>query len=186
MIMSRSWNESDEEVWLSGLMDALGDRLTNLSFSYLKDWGKAQEVVQDVFFTCYKKRRHVLELNSIEAWLYRVTVNRCKDVLRTSWVKKVIVNNELFLTQKSGQPSPEHEAVAKSEDERLARLVLELPIKYKEVILLFYYEDLSVEEISYVLKSNPNTVKTRLKRGREALQKSIERSGFLERTNEGY
>ncbi|WP_339254382.1 sigma-70 family RNA polymerase sigma factor [Sporosarcina sp. FSL W8-0480] len=177
-------NLSEEEIWLSGLMDEFGERLTKLSFSYLKDWGKAQEVVQDVFFTCYKKRHQVLELDSIGSWLYRVTVNRCKDVLRTSWFKKVIVNNEVFHYQKTNQPSPEDASITKSDNERLVELVLALPVKYKEVILLFYYDDLSIEEISYVLKANPNTVKTRLKRGRESLMKNVERNDFLERSYE--
>lgn len=186
MLIKSAGNHSEEERWLSELMDELGERLTKLSFSYLKDWGKAQEVVQDVFLTCYKKRHQALELNSIESWLYRVTVNRCKDVLRTSWFKKVIVNNDVFYNQKSGQPSPEIASITKSENEMLAQLVLSLPMKYKEVILLFYYDDLSIEEISYVVKSNPNTVKTRLRRGREALMKNMERSDFLERSYEGY
>lgn len=177
-------NLPEEEIWLSGLMDEFGERLTKLSFSYLKDWGKAQEVVQDVFLTCYKKRHQVLELDSIESWLYRVTVNRCKDVLRTSWFKKVIVNNELFHYQKSNQPTPEIASITKSDNEKLVELVLALPVKYKEVILLFYYDDLSIEEISYVLKTNPNTVKTRLKRGRESLMKNVERNDFLERSYE--
>ena len=186
MRMGRFGNESEEEVWLSGLMDELGERLTKLSFSYLNDWGKAQEVVQDAFFICYTKRRQVLELDSVEAWLYRVTVNRCKDVLRTSWFKRVIVSNDLFHYQKSEQPNPESAVVAKSDNDKLVQLVMGLPIKYKEVILLFYYDDLSVGEISYVLKSNPNTVKTRLKRGREALMKNMERSDFLERSVDEY
>lgn len=186
MLDKSGGRHSEEEIWLSGLMDKLGERLTKLSFSYLKDWGRAQEVVQDVFFICYKKRHQVLELDSIESWLYRVTVNRCKDVLRTSWFKKVTVNNDLFHYQKTDQPSPEIASITKSDNEKLAQFVLALPIKYKEVILLFYYDDLSIEEISYVLKSNSNTVKTRLKRGRESLMKNMERSDFLERSYDGY
>lgn len=49
MLIKSAGNHSEEERWLSELMDELGERLTKLSFSYLKDWGKAQEVVQDVF-----------------------------------------------------------------------------------------------------------------------------------------
>lgn len=186
MLHKSAGKNSGEEAWLSGLMDEFGERLTQLSFSYLKDWGKAQEVVQDVFFICYKKRRQVLELDSIAAWLYRVTVNRCKDVLRTSWFKKVIVNNDLFHHRRADQPSPESITLVNSDNEKLAQLVLALPVTYKEVILLFYFDDLSIEEISYVLKSNPNTIKTRLRRGREALMHKIERSGFLERSYDGY
>ena len=68
----------------------------------------------------------------------------------------------------------------KNENEKLAENVLKLPVKYKEVILLFYYEELSVKEISYVLSTNQNTIKTRLKRGRDLLEKNLEGSDYFE------
>ena len=172
--------ESEAEQWLEELMETFGDRLTKLAFSYLKDWGRAQEVVQDVFLICYKKRNHMLEIKSVESWIYRVTVNRCKDVLRTSWIKKVIINSDIFHFRRSNNMLPEMIVLNKTENEKLAENVLKLPVKYKEVILLFYYEDLSVHEISYVLSTNQNTIKTRLKRGRDLLEKNLEGSDFFE------
>lgn len=170
----------DDEEWLEELMDTFGDRLTNLSYTYLKDWGRAQEVVQDVFLTCFKKRVQMNGLASVEAWMYRITVNRCKDVLRTSWIKRIIVTDTLFQFRASKERSPEEISLTKSEREQLAQLIIKLPVKYKEVILLFYYEDLSIEEMSYVLHTNQNTIKTRLKRGRELLRKNMEGSDPFE------
>ncbi|WP_233786067.1 sigma factor-like helix-turn-helix DNA-binding protein [Planococcus halotolerans] len=57
---------------------------------------------------------------------------------------------------------------------------MSLPLKYREMILLYYYEELSVQEISDLLKMKANTVKTRLKRGREMLGDTLERGDFDE------
>jgi DNA-directed RNA polymerase specialized sigma24 family protein len=67
--------EIEQDQWLEEIMDEYGDRLTILAFSYLKDWGKAQEVVQDVFVTCYKMYKTSPEIISFKSWIYRVTVN---------------------------------------------------------------------------------------------------------------
>ncbi|WP_301109347.1 sigma-70 family RNA polymerase sigma factor [Sporosarcina sp.] len=168
-------SQGESEKWLRNLMDEYGGRLTNLAYSYLKDWGKAQEVVQDVFFTCYSQYAKIEEIQSLEAWTYRITINRCKDVLKSSWIKRVTVNNNLFAFLKSTTVSPEAAVIARDENTMLVKKVLELPVKYREVIHLFYYEELSVAEISALLKININTIKTRLKRGRELLGVNLER-----------
>ena len=163
-----------QDEWLEQLMDQYGNKLTNLAFSYLKDWGRAQEVVQDVFVTCYHRSHQLEEIRSIEAWLYRITINRCKDVLKSSWFKRVIVGSRLFQFLQSKEPTPQEHMLQNSEDEQLAQCVLELPLTYREVILLYYYEDLTVPEISELLDINQNTLRTHLKRGREKLAQLLE------------
>jgi len=83
--------------WLTHLMNEYGDRLTKLAYTYVKDVGKAQEIVQDVFITCYEQYEKVRHIEKIKPWLYRVTINRAKDVLRSSWVKRVLLHNTLHL-----------------------------------------------------------------------------------------
>jgi RNA polymerase sigma factor (sigma-70 family) len=161
--------DSRKEQWLENLMDEYGDRLTKLAFSYLKDWGKAQEVVQDVFLTCYREYDTAKNITVYKAWVYRITINRCKDVLKSFWLKRVFVTNSLFADTPSKEASPEIVSINNEVQTDLLEGVFRLPVKYREVILLFYYEELSVQEISELLHSNPNTVKTRLKRGRDRL-----------------
>lgn len=170
----------NEEQWLEEIMDQYGDQLVKLSYSYLRDWGKAQEVVQDVFFICYKQYHTYPEIKTFKAWIYRVTINRCKDVLKSSWIKRVIVNNSIFEFLSSKEFSPEMVSLKKNAYEQLAISVLSLPVKYREVIHLFYYEDLSVQEISALLKINQNTIKTRLKKGREILGNILDRGDSYE------
>lgn len=171
----------EQEEWLEQLMDQYGNRLTNLAFSYLKDWGRAQEVVQDVFVTCFHRAHQLDEIRSIEAWLYRITINRCKDVLKSSWFKRVLVGSPLFQFLRSKEYTPQEHMLQNSEDEALVQCVLALPLPYREVILLYYYEDLTVPEISALLDVNQNTLRTRLKRGREQLAHLLEGGDHDER-----
>lgn len=175
-----SFSSIDQDQWLADLMDEYGDRLTKLAYSYLRDWGKAQEVVQDVFLTCYQQYDTYEEIQSYKAWMYRITINRCKDVLRSAWARRVVVNNSLFQFLRSKEPSPENASLQKDADILLAEKVMELPVKYREIIHLHYYEELSIQEISLLLKTNENTVKTRLKRGRSLLGETMERGEWNE------
>ncbi|WP_039041452.1 sigma-70 family RNA polymerase sigma factor [Sporosarcina sp. ZBG7A] len=170
-----------QDEWLEQLMDQYGNQLTNLAFSYLKDWGRAQEVVQDVFVTCFHRAYQLEEIRSVEAWLYRITINKCKDVLKSSWFKRVIVGSPLFQFLRSKEPTPHEHMLQNSEDEQLAQCVLQLPLAYREVILLYYYENLTVPEISELIDVNQNTLRTRLKRGREKLAQLLEGGDHDER-----
>ncbi|WP_413363593.1 sigma-70 family RNA polymerase sigma factor [Lysinibacillus sp. 3P01SB] len=163
--------------WLEYLMDTYGDALTKLSYSYIKDIGKAQEIVQDVFLLCYERFEELQQITSLKAWLYKVTINRSKDKLRSGWMKRVILNN--FIPAYTKAPNSTEQAFIRQEEHHdLLMLVLNLPIKYRETLLLFYYEDLSIAEISFMLQLNENTVKTRLKRARELLKQLVKDGDF--------
>ena len=163
-------NDIARSEWLTHLMNEYGNRLTKLAYTYVKDVGKAQEIVQDVFVTCYEQYEKVRHIEKIKPWLYRVTINRAKDVLRSSWVKRVLLHNALVDEQIT--PSLTEETIIRNDEQTmLFHMILSLPVKYHEVILLFYYEDCSIDDIAKTLNVNPNTIKTRLKRGRSLLEK---------------
>ncbi|MGG0718471.1 sigma-70 family RNA polymerase sigma factor [Robertmurraya massiliosenegalensis] len=167
--------EEIRDIWFERIMDQYGDRLTKLSYNYLKDWNLAEDTVQDVFITCYKEYDKISEIVSFKAWIYRITINKCKDMLKSSLFKKVIINTDLFKRIISSEFTPEMSVMRKSEDEYLSLCVLELPLKYREVITLYYYEELPIDEISEVLRIKRNTVKTRLSRARLKLKTILER-----------
>ena len=166
------FNSSDitRSEWFTHLMNTYGDRLTKLAYTYVKDVGKAQEIVQDVFVTCYEQYEKVRQIEKIKPWLYRVTINRAKDVLRSSWVKRVLLHNALTHAQITSNLT-EEEILQNDEQTTLFQMILALPVKYREVILLFYYEDCSIDDIANTLKVNSNTIKSHLKRGRSLLEK---------------
>lgn len=95
-------------------------------------------------------------------WIIRVTINLCKDYLKSSWFRKSVELDENL------------SYLPKEQDEVLAE-VLKLPEKYKAVIYLFYYEEYSLKEISKILKTNESTIGTRLARGKKILEDKLKR-----------
>ncbi|MCR2823632.1 sigma-70 family RNA polymerase sigma factor [Lederbergia panacisoli] len=165
----------NKDVWFEGIMSEYGDRLTKLAYNYTKDWNLAEDIVQDVFIACYKEYENIDKIISFKAWIFRITINKCKDLLKSSLFKRVVTNSNLLTFTKSSELPPEMVLIKNSEEEYLSTCVLELPIKYREVITLYYYEELSIEEISEILKINKNTIKTRMSRARVKLKILLER-----------
>ncbi len=79
-----------------------------------------------------------------------------------------------FTYMESQKESVEQTVIQNAEDRELASAVMNLPIKYREVIYLFYYEELSIKEIAIVIDVKENTIKTRLKKAKELLKKGLE------------
>lgn len=113
---------------------------------------------------------------SEKTWLTRITINTCKDLLRTSWIKRVTTFD---IWQDSGKDCEAPFDIEQQEtDQQLYELIQELSTKYKDVILLFYYEELSYEEIAQILKIPEGTVRSRLSRARVKLKKMINERGM--------
>jgi RNA polymerase sigma-70 factor (ECF subfamily) len=165
----------DRDAWLETIMDKYGERLTKLAYNYVKDWKLAEDIVQDVYITCYKNYEKIDEIISFKSWIFRLAINKSKDVLKSSAFRKVVMNSSLFTLFTSKELSPEKDLLKRSEEEFLSMCVLSLPVKYREVVTLYYYEECSIEEIKGMLGVNQNTIKTRLSRGRVKLKKMMER-----------
>nr|WP_245827664.1 sigma-70 family RNA polymerase sigma factor [Paenisporosarcina indica] len=149
-----------------------------LAYTYVKNKQAAEDVVQDVFMRAYEKRDDFKGESSYKTYLYRMTINRCYDHLRSWSFKNVQISNKLTLIFQ-GENNTEHTAIMKDEKFMLGKEILSLPLKYREVLVLYYYKDLSVEETATILKCSPNTIKTRLKRAREKLKLQLEKNGGL-------
>jgi RNA polymerase sigma factor (sigma-70 family) len=165
-------NYLNREEKLKWLMKTYGNDVTRIAYTYLKQKELAEDVAQDVFIKCYEKMDTFRNESSYKTWLVRITVNRCKDVLR-SWSFKNLFITDFFKPQQAVS-SPIQEIFENEKNELISKQVIKLPVKYREVIILFYYQELSIEEISELLKLNSNTVKTRLHRGRLKLKESFE------------
>jgi RNA polymerase sigma factor (sigma-70 family) len=167
------FDQLTQEEKLSWLMDEYGDMVVRLAFTYVKQKQVAEDISQEVFISCYKGLETFQNKASYKTWLYRITVNKCKDYFR-SWSYRNIHYQDFFRTIfPSGEKSVESKIVNKEERELIFEKVLELPIKLREVIILQYYEELTVNEISELLGLNSNTVKTRLHRAKKLLQSSL-------------
>lgn len=99
----------------------------------------------------------------IESWLYKVAINKAKDIQRKFWKRKQVSMEDYMATI----------PFDRSQDEELFQAVMALPSKYSIVIHLYYYEDYSIKEIAQQLKLNEGNVKVRLSRARQLLKKQL-------------
>ncbi len=142
------------------------DMVYRLAFSQMKNKDDADDVYQEVFCRYIKKKQKFESEEHEKAWFIRVTLNCSKTVLKSFWKTKI---SEL----------DENMELIDIEKKDLSHALLKLPKRYNAVIHLFYYEDLSVEEISEILKTSKANVRMLLTRSRRALKEILERSNDL-------
>lgn len=141
-----------------------GNMLYKIAFLYLGNASDTEDVLQDVFtkYLCgeYKFKNTEHE----KAWFIRVTQNKCLDYLKKSGRKNECIE-DVSATATYKNNDMEQDVISK---------VIALPEKYKSAIILFYYNDYTVEEISKTLKISKSAVKKRLQRGRDILKLELE------------
>ncbi|WP_442596755.1 sigma-70 family RNA polymerase sigma factor [Neobacillus sp. D3-1R] len=172
------WIETNTESQLEAIMIEYSTELSFLAYTYVKNIETAKDITQNVFIKCYTHLHSFQGHSSIKTWLYRITINECKDYLRSAFFRRVIPNGLLREEHHQSTHSPETDLLAKSEQQEMLNYVLQLPPKYREVILLFYIQDLSHQEIIETLTINSHTLKTRLSRAKARLNRILDKEGF--------
>lgn len=150
---------------LEKIIDEHAEHLLRLAYFYVKDRHAAEDIVQEVFIKfslqAYEERGH------LRAYLSTLTINKSKDYLKSWHYKKIIVQEKLFL----GRAKVHRDELIEAEERsKIGAAILALSLQYREPILLYYYEEMKIAEIAIVLNIPENTVKTRLRRAREALK----------------
>lgn len=162
---------TDEEM--KRIMDSHGEHLIRLAYFYVKDWAAAEDIMQEVFISYYRKADQFEERSALKTYLSKITVNKCHDYLRSWRNKRSLFSNSLGGLISSAK-SPEETYVLQTDQSNLTNKILELPVKYREVILLFYYQEFTSKEISEMLACSENTVKTRLRRAKDLLRQKVD------------
>ena len=130
------------------------------AFNICKNVEDAKDVVQDTFIAYHTSNQQFNDEQHIRAWLFRVTVNKAKDVIKSFWHRNKMPLEDYLETL----------PFESKEDSDLFEAVLNLPKKYRIVIHLFYYEEYNIQEISQILHISESNTKTRLSRGRKLLK----------------
>ena len=149
---------------LREVVEQYGDYLYHVAFIYTKDRFVAEEIVQDAFFKYYHSKFE--QRASIKTYLTRITINCCYD-----YMKKWSVKKQQFIEAVTGSgKDAEEQTIANNERQEILQVILTLPLKYREVIFLYYYDDLSADEVGAILHIPSSTVRTRLQRARQKLK----------------
>lgn len=127
----------------------------------------AEDVFQDVFFKLYGFDGEFSDEEHLKSWLIRVTLNCCKLLKRSAGFRKRAELPEDIPAD--GSAAEERETA-----EAVTAAVRSLPEKYRPIVMMYYYDEMSCREIGAALRLNEATVRTRLKRAREKLKKELE------------
>ena len=141
-------------------LDQYGNMLLRLAYSYMKNIHDAEDAVQDAFLQLLKNIDIFESEDHKKHWLICVTRNFCKNKLKSAWFKKHVELTDM----------PYYDEY---EDSNVLRQVIKLPLKYREIIHLYYYEGYSTVEISNIVDRKQATVRSLLSRGRTMLKKEL-------------
>jgi len=161
---------------LTAIMDEHGEYCLRVAYLYVKDWAVAEEIVQDVFFAYYRQQERFEQRSSLKTYLVKITVHKSHDHLRSWKNKRHMLLEKLHIGV--SKRTPEKELVEKDDRRILTTALFELPIAYREVLILYYYQELKIREIAEILASTENTIKTRLRRARQKLQEKLDRNDW--------
>lgn len=143
--------------------------LMNISFGYARNKDDSLDIIQNVFYKYFSANKVFKNQNEEKYWLIRVTINESKDFLRKK--KKLTIVNEEELDIVSYDNEDKHN---NKELQKLSILVKQLPEKYRRVIILHYYDSLSIKEIVNILNISESAIKKRLERARNILKQEME------------
>ncbi|MCX7773061.1 MAG: sigma-70 family RNA polymerase sigma factor, partial [Clostridia bacterium] len=148
-------SEMTQEV--TRLIEKYGNDILRTAFVILKSKELAEDVYQETFLRVCRSFSSYRKECSEKTWLTGIAVNICRDYMRSSWKKKVVVTEEFF---SYASDSDTEEIIEKrSEKKELIESIMKLPDKYREIILLYYYQELDVQDMATILKIPGGTVK---------------------------
>ena len=147
--------------WIEKIVKRDSNKLFRAAVAITGSKAEAEDVVQEVFIKLIEKQPNFESEEHETAWLIRVTVNLCKNRIRSIWWKKTEPLLETYKTQSS-------------EETNIMQTILSLPIKYRTVIYLFYYEGYSTKEIADITDQRESAVRQQLTRARRMLKDFLE------------
>lgn len=150
-----------------------GNRLLRTCYLILKDREEAEDVVQETFIKVFKKMGTFRGNSGLYTWIYTIALNLSRDRLRKKQ-DTLILKDELV-----GNNEVEYQVEKNFDRELLRKELFEINSLYREVLVLFYFEELSIKEISNLLNEKEGTIKSKLSRGRRILKESLLKGGQL-------
>ena len=157
------------EQWIT----EYGDAILRTCYVYLSDAAQAEDAMQDTFLKAWNSMAQFEARNgaSEKTWLMRIAINTCRDHRRSRWFRVVD-------RSKAIEDIPEALVSVAAEDQTLFLDIQRLPAKYKQVILLYYYHEMTLQEIAEALQLSLSTVYRRLQKAQALLKRSLTGEGY--------
>ena len=156
---------------IENLISLYGNDVLRIATTYTHNLSIAEDIFQEVFIKVARNIDKFEKRSTEKTWIIRITINTCKDYLKSSWNKKVVPMETI---EQNDITKHSDDTILKEELSTIViQEILKLPEKYKEVLLLYYYQDLRTTDISKILNIPESSIRTRLKRARELIKDKL-------------
>lgn len=164
--------EDARERELTRLMQAYGDGVKRVCCLTLRDLSAAEDAAQETFIKAYEHIGALLrgEIANERAWLMRIAVNACRDMLRSSWMRHTDRRQSIEALPLAA-PSGHEDSLA------LTQAILALPVKHRELVLLHYYQGFNLKSCAEILGISAPTATRRLQQAQKKLRAALEERG---------
>lgn len=171
-LLIKSLKKGQEDAYRQ-IVEEYGNRLLRTCYLILKDREEAEDVVQETFIKVFQKMGTFKEGSRLYTWIYTIALNLSRDRLRKK--QDILTIEDEWI----GDNDVESHVEKSIDRELLRKGLFELNSLYREVLVLFYFENLSIKEISNLLNEKEGTIKSKLSRGRNILKESLLNGGQL-------
>ena len=161
-MLKQEMPQADRDAMLQALMNKYGTALVRLCYAWLGDAALAEDAVQESFVKAWKHLDRFRGESAQKTWLTRIAINTCKDMRRTRWFRHLLDGGQDALAAVAAPQRAEA-------DDTVSRAIASLPMKDRQVVLLHYYQGLTLEEIGKVLGLGVPAINSRLFRARSKL-----------------
>jgi len=159
----------ERDSTLNYLVRRFGDRVIKLAYYHVRDRYLAEDICQEVFCRVYKHLDRFRGDSSYYTWIYRITMNLCRDYKASAYFRRMLparMEDEVIA-------AAETRMFEIAEGGEVFSKVMDLPLKLRTVIALYYFEEMKTPEIAQVLGISEENVRKRLCRGRELLREKL-------------
>ncbi|MGS2738578.1 RNA polymerase sigma factor [Sinomicrobium sp. M5D2P17] len=163
----------------ASLVERHKDMVFGLAIKMLKNREEAEEVAQDVFVTCYRSLSGFRGTSKLSTWLYRITYNKCLDVLKAKGRVWVWSDTEKVKDQQEETLNVLQQIAENDRNEAIRQAVRQLPEEEQILVWMYYFDELTVKEIAKVVNLSEANVKVKLFRSRKFLYRLLENNSVI-------
>ena len=150
------------------IFDTHAGDLLAITYTYVKDWGVAEDITQEVFIKFWQQQNQFRYESSLKTYLIRAAINRSKDYLKSWRYRTHLLTNRFLKNTRDKSTLIEQEEYA-----LLANAIFELPVELREIIILYFYQHYTYKEIAEVLQTPESTIKNRMNKAKAILKQKL-------------
>jgi len=171
--------QAGDETAFEEIVNLYKNRLMNFAYRFVLDREEAEDIVQDTFLKVYQNRYAYKEIAKFSTWIYTITANLAKTILRKRRNRKLFFFSRLGPEDKdmdfpSNEPDTQSKIEGKFDEQTIQKAIIKLPEHFRTAIILRDIQELSYEEISNIINAPLGTVKSRINRARLKLQEDLQ------------